>query len=88
MGEQTSPARSVGVTDFRFDLKSLRSNIHIWSFTGETISILTGHLSFIYSIVLLPDGDLASSGEDHTVRIWRGQSPASSSEPRRSVFFD
>lgn len=48
-----------------------RSNIHIWAFSGETISILTGHSSFIYSLCLLPDGDLASSGEDHSVRVWR-----------------
>ena len=33
---------------------------------------LHGHESFIYSLVSSPDGELISSGEDRTVRIWRG----------------
>jgi WD40 repeat protein len=33
--------------------------------------ILTGHFSYIYSIVYLKDGKLASASEDKTVRIWQ-----------------
>ena len=33
---------------------------------------LYGHESFIYSLVSSPNGELISSGEDRTVRIWRG----------------
>lgn len=33
---------------------------------------LNGHESFIYALATLPNGDLVSSGEDRTVRIWRG----------------
>ena len=33
---------------------------------------LHGHESFIYSLVSSPSGELISSGEDRTVRVWRG----------------
>ena len=33
---------------------------------------LHGHESFIYSLTTLPSGELVSSGEDRTVRIWNG----------------
>ena len=32
--------------------------------------ILTGHFSYIYSIIYLKDGKLASASEDKTIRIW------------------
>ena len=46
--------------------------IRLWKLDGRQVSELVGHESFIYSIVNLPNGDLASSGEDRTVRIWQG----------------
>ena len=47
--------------------------IRLWQLNGRPVGELHGHDNFIYSLVSLPDGDLASSSEDRTVRIWRGQ---------------
>lgn len=45
--------------------------IRLWKFTGEPVGELHGHESFIYALTTLPSGELVSSGEDRTVRIWR-----------------
>lgn len=52
---------------------------------GDCVYTLSGHTSFVYSISVLPNGDIVSGGEDRTVRIWRGPSlslalPVSSSD--------
>lgn len=47
--------------------------IRLWKLDGRQVGELIGHESFIYSLVSLPNGELVSSGEDRTVRIWRGQ---------------
>lgn len=39
---------------------------------GDLIYTLSGHTSFVYSLSVLPNGDLVSAGEDRSVRIWRG----------------
>lgn len=44
----------------------------MFTLQGELISELLGHESFIYSLDVLPTGELVSSGEDRTVRIWNG----------------
>lgn len=46
--------------------------IRLWSLMGTQVGELNGHGSFIYSLASLPSGELVSSGEDRTVRIWRG----------------
>ncbi|KFH41586.1 Ubiquitin homeostasis protein-like protein [Hapsidospora chrysogenum ATCC 11550] len=46
--------------------------IRLWKLNGQQVEELHGHESFIYSLVGLPTGELASTGEDRTVRIWRG----------------
>ena len=46
--------------------------IRLWTFNGKQVGELHGHDSFIYSLASLPSGELVSSGEDRTVRIWRG----------------
>ncbi|KAI9869635.1 MAG: hypothetical protein M1830_005269, partial [Pleopsidium flavum] len=46
--------------------------IRLWTLAGRQVGELHGHDSFIYSLTSLPSGELVSSGEDRTVRIWRG----------------
>jgi phospholipase A-2-activating protein len=80
------PARTLGTTDIvRALCRVPRSNatgadfasagndgiIRLWNFQGE-IAQLHGHESFIYCLDALPSGELVSSGEDRSLRIWRG----------------
>lgn len=46
--------------------------IRLWSLEGVQLGELLGHDNFIYSLASLPTGELVSSGEDRTVRIWKG----------------
>ena len=46
--------------------------IRLWKLNGRQVEELHGHENFIYSLVSSPGGELISSGEDRTVRIWRG----------------
>jgi phospholipase A-2-activating protein len=47
--------------------------IRLWTLNGRQVRELHGHENFIYSLAALPDGQLASSSEDRTVRIWDNQ---------------
>ncbi|EEP78814.1 conserved hypothetical protein [Uncinocarpus reesii 1704] len=46
--------------------------IRLWAIHGQQVAQLHGHESFIYSLAVLPSGELVSSGEDRTVRVWQG----------------
>ncbi|KAG9716638.1 PFU-domain-containing protein, partial [Aureobasidium melanogenum] len=46
--------------------------IRLWTLDGVEVAQLHGHTSFIYALAVLDNGDLVSSGEDRTVRIWKG----------------
>lgn len=46
--------------------------IRLWTFSGQPVTQLLGHESFIYSLACSPSGEIISSGEDRTVRIWKG----------------
>lgn len=46
--------------------------IRLWKLNGQQIGELHGHESFVYSLTSLPTGELVSSGEDRTVRVWKG----------------
>ncbi|KAJ5833486.1 hypothetical protein N7474_001797 [Penicillium riverlandense] len=46
--------------------------IRLFTLNGELVASLHGHESFIYSLASLPSGELVSSGEDRTVRVWQG----------------
>lgn len=46
--------------------------IRLWKLNGQQVAELHGHDSFIYCLTGLPTGELVSSGEDRTVRVWRG----------------
>ncbi|KAK6205195.1 WD40-repeat-containing domain protein [Scheffersomyces amazonensis] len=59
----------------QFASTSNDGTIKIWDFTGKVLQTLYGHESFVYDINELPNGDLVSTGEDRTVRIWRNGSP-------------
>ena len=48
------------------------SIIRLWKLDGRQVGELHGHDSFIYSLASLPSGALVSSGEDRTVRVWKG----------------
>ncbi|OBA19841.1 PFU-domain-containing protein [Metschnikowia bicuspidata var. bicuspidata NRRL YB-4993] len=46
--------------------------IKIWDLaSGRVLQTLEGHNSFIYDLAMLSNGDLVSTAEDRTVRIWR-----------------
>jgi WD40 repeat protein len=38
---------------------------------GTASSTLQGHTNYVYALAVLPDGRLASSSYDKTVRVWR-----------------
>ncbi|KAL8954126.1 MAG: hypothetical protein Q9222_000008 [Ikaeria aurantiellina] len=44
--------------------------IRLWKLNGKQVGELHGHESFIYSLASFPSGEIVSSGEDRTVRIW------------------
>ncbi|KAL4903956.1 hypothetical protein BDW74DRAFT_155725 [Aspergillus multicolor] len=46
--------------------------IRLFTLQGDLVAELHGHESFIYSLAVLPSGELVSSGEDRTVRVWNG----------------
>ncbi|KAM9939276.1 hypothetical protein OXX80_001259 [Metschnikowia pulcherrima] len=49
--------------------------IKIWDTeSGKELQTLHGHDSFIYDLALLSNGDLVSTAEDRSVRIWRNGS--------------
>ncbi len=44
----------------------------MWALDGHQLGQLRGHDSFIYSLASLPSGELISSGEDRTLKVWQG----------------
>lgn len=47
--------------------------IRLWGLRGSRpVAELNGHENYIYSISALPNGNLVSSSEDRTVKIWQG----------------
>ncbi len=61
--------------------------IRLWTLEGRQLGQLHGHENFIYCLASLPGGDIASSSEDRTVRIWRdGQCIQTITHPAISVW--
>lgn len=48
--------------------------IRLWKTEGKQVGELHGHENFIYHLASLPTGEIISSSEDRTVRIWKGTS--------------
>jgi phospholipase A-2-activating protein len=48
------------------------NRIRLWTLEGVFMGELFGHENFIYSLGVLPTGEIVSSSEDRTVRIWNG----------------
>jgi phospholipase A-2-activating protein len=46
--------------------------IRLWKLNGEQVGELVGHENYVYSLGCLPSGEIVSSGEDRTLRVWRG----------------
>lgn len=46
--------------------------LRLWKLNGQMVAELQGHESFVYSLAALPTGEIISSAEDRTVRVWRG----------------
>ena len=46
--------------------------IRLWKLNGQQVAELHGHESFIYCLASLPTGELLSTGEDRTLRVWKG----------------
>ena len=59
------------------EISIVHSEIRVWTLEGDTVFTLSGHTSFVYSLSVLPNGDIVSGGEDRTVRVWRGMSALS-----------
>lgn len=46
--------------------------IRLWTLKGDLVAELWGHEAFIYSLAVLPSGEIVSSGEDRAIRVWQG----------------
>ena len=61
--------------------------IRLWSLDGAPMGELHGHEAYIYSIAILRNGDIVSSGEDRTVRVFRdGQCIQTITHPAISIW--
>jgi phospholipase A-2-activating protein len=61
--------------------------IRFWTLEGVILGELRGHENFIYSLAVLPSGEIVSAGEDRSVRIWNnGQCVQVITHPAISVW--
>jgi len=47
--------------------------IKLWTFEGDSISILQGHTAFVFSIKCLDFGHYVSGSDDKSVKIWSNE---------------
>ena len=70
----SQPVRALTLLVNHEDLFASAANdgsIRVWSLnSAEEVKVLAGHDSFVYSLACTQEGDLVSSGEDRSVRIW------------------
>lgn len=56
----------------RFMSCSNDGTIRLWNLQdGSLLETYLSHEAFVYDLDILPNGDILSSGEDRTVRVWR-----------------
>ena len=61
--------------------------VRLLTLDGNLLGELHGHENFIYSLALLPTGEIVSAGEDRTVRVWNnGQAVQVITHPAISVW--
>lgn len=61
--------------------------IKLWTLDGVEVAQLHGHGNFIYTLACLPSGEIVSSSEDRTVRVWKnGQCIQTITHPAISVW--
>lgn len=46
--------------------------IRLWKLNGQQVGELIGHESYVYSLTCLTTGEIVSTGEDRTLRVWSG----------------
>jgi phospholipase A-2-activating protein len=49
------------------------SVIRVWTLGGDVVYTLSAGKAFIYSLSVLPSGNIVSCGEDYAVSVWRGE---------------
>jgi WD40 repeat protein len=47
------------------------NTLKIWTFDGECISTLKGHVGHVVSVVVLSNGIVVSGSEDQTIKFWK-----------------
>jgi phospholipase A-2-activating protein len=45
--------------------------VKIWTLDGQNLQTLKGHTGFVFSLARLESGELLSSSDDTTVRVWK-----------------
>jgi len=66
---------------------TLGRSVRVWSVGGDLLQELYGHTAFVYGVDVLETGEIVSSSEDRTVRIWRdGQCLQTIAHPAISVW--
>ena len=61
--------------------------IRLWTMDGQAMGELAGHGAYIYGLTVLRNGDIASSSEDRTVKVWRnGQCIQTITHPAVSIW--
>ena len=63
------------------------ATLRLWSGDGEALQELVGHTAYVYSVALLATGEIVSSGEDRSLRVWHdGQCIQTVLHPADSVW--
>ena len=44
--------------------------VKLWSLDGQPLRTLNGHTGFVFTVKCLSTGEVASAGDDCTVKIW------------------